>query len=105
MPRMLTHETPTRDHAVAALRPWETTVLDIADCERIEFVVALNNGEAAGVRIETWPPEVRAFVDQHVSRWFDENKETLIIRAMTVAAPKHGGVQSCVVILHHFPRE
>lgn len=90
---------------MAALRPWETGVLNIADCERTEFAVALNNGETAGTRVESWPPEVRAFMDQHVSRWVDENNETRIVRAMTLAAPKHAGVQSCVVILHHFPRE
>jgi hypothetical protein len=49
-----------RDPAVAALRSWETGVLDIADCERTEFVVALKDGETAGTRIETWPAEVRA---------------------------------------------
>jgi hypothetical protein len=95
----------TREAAVASLRPWETTVLDIADCERTEFAVALNNGEAAGIRVETWPPEVRAFMDQHVGRWVEENKETRIVRAVTIAAPKHDGVQSCLMILHHSPRE
>jgi hypothetical protein len=24
---------------------------------------------------------------------------------VTVAAPRYDGIQSCVVILHHFPRE
>ena len=99
------NEMPAREPAMAPLRPWETRVLDIADCERTEFVVALNNGEAAGTRIETWPLEVRAFMDQHVNRWVEENKETRMVEAMTVAAPKHDGIQSCVVILHHFPRE
>jgi len=44
-------------------------------------------------------------MDQHVNRWVEENKETRMVEAMTVAAPKHDGIQSCVVILHHFPRE
>jgi len=90
---------------VTALQPWETGVLDIANCQRTEFVVALNDGEAAGTRAETWPPEVRAFMDQHMSRWVEENKETRNVRAMTVAAPKYHGIQSCVVILHHSPKE
>ncbi|MGO9047192.1 MAG: hypothetical protein ACLQFW_09925 [Xanthobacteraceae bacterium] len=98
------NETPTREPAAAALHPWETGVLDIANCERTEFVVALNDGEAAGTRVETWPPEVRAFMDQHVRRWVEENKETRNVRAMTVAAPKYDGTQSCVLILHHSPK-
>ncbi|MGO9397179.1 MAG: hypothetical protein ACLP19_04940 [Xanthobacteraceae bacterium] len=40
-------ETVPRDPAVAALHPWETGVLDIASCERVEFVVALQEGETA----------------------------------------------------------
>ena len=40
-----------------------------------EFVVALNEGGGAGTRVETWPPEVRIFIDQHVSRWVEDNKE------------------------------
>jgi hypothetical protein len=79
-------------------------VLDIANCQRTEFVVALNEGETAGTRIETWPAQVRAFMHQHVNRWVEENKETRAVRAMTVAAPKYDGVQSCVVILHHCPK-
>jgi hypothetical protein len=61
-------ETLSREPAVAALRPWETGVLDIANCQRTEFVVALKDGETAGMRIETWPAEVRAFTEQHVNR-------------------------------------
>ncbi len=93
-----------REPAVAALHPWETGILDIANCQRTEFVVALNDGQAAGTRTETWPPEVRAFMDQHVNRWVEENKETCNVRAMTVAAPKYNGTQSCVLILHHSPK-
>jgi hypothetical protein len=63
--------------------------------------VALKNGETAGTRIETWPPEVQTFIDQHVNRWVEENKHTHNVRAMTVAAPKYEGIQSCIVILHH----
>ena len=33
------NDTPTRDLAVAALHRWETGVLDIANCDRTEFVV------------------------------------------------------------------
>lgn len=79
-------------------------MLDIANCERAEFVMALNEGETAGTRIETWPARVRALMDQHVSRWIEENKETRTMRAMTVAAPRHHGVQACVLILHHTGR-
>ena len=93
-----------RDLAVAALRPWVTGVLDIADCERTEFFVALKDGETAGTRVETWPPEMRTFMEQHVSRWVEENKDKHTVRAMTVAAPKYEGIQSCVVILHHTPK-
>jgi hypothetical protein len=94
-------ETLTREPAIAELPPWETGVLDIAKCDGTEFAVALNECETAGTRIETWPSEVRALIDHHVSRWIEENKETRTIRTMTVAAPKHQGVQSCVLILHH----
>ena len=87
--------------AVAELHPWETGVLDIANCERTEFVVALKDGEAAGTRVETWPPNVRTLMDRHVSRWVEENKQTRTVRAITVAAPKCRGTQSCVLILHH----
>jgi hypothetical protein len=97
-------ETPIRARAATALRPWETGVLDIADCERTEFVIALKDGETAGTRIETWPPEVRAFIDQHIARWVEENEDRHTVRAMTVAAPKYEAIQSCVVILHHSPR-
>ena len=62
---------------------------------------ALKEGEAAGTRIDSWPAEVRALMDQHVRRWVEENKEARTVRAMTVAAPKHHSIQSCVLILHH----
>jgi hypothetical protein len=79
-------------------------VLNIANCQRTEFVVGLNDGETAGTRMETWPAEVQAFMDQHVNRWVEENKQTRIVRAITVAAPKYDGIQSCVLILHHSPK-
>jgi hypothetical protein len=44
-------------------------------------------------------------MDQHLSRWIEENEKTRTVHAMTVAAPRHHGLQSCVVILHHFPRK
>jgi hypothetical protein len=84
--------------------PWETETLDIADCGRAEFVIALNEGESAGTRVETWPSQVRALIDQHANSWVKENKDRLTVRAMTVAAPKYDGIQSCVVILHHSPK-
>ena len=31
-------------------------------------------GETAGTRIETWPPEVLAFMDQHVVGWIEDDK-------------------------------
>ena len=98
-------ETVPRERPVAALHPWETGVLDIADCQRTEFVVALKDGETAGTRVETWPPEVRALMDQHVNRWVEENSETRTVHAITVAAPIYDGIQSCVAILHHTPRK
>jgi hypothetical protein len=104
-PQAVSSETPPSEPAVRRLHAWETGVLDIAGCDRTEFVVALNHGDATGVRVETWPPEVRAFMDQHLSRWIEENEKTRTVHAMTVAAPRHHGLQSCVVILHHFPRK
>ena len=89
---------------MAALHSWQTGVLDISNSERTEFVVASKDGETAGTRMETWPAEVRAFMDQHVNRWVEENKQTRTVRAMTVAAPKYDDVQSCVLILHHNPK-
>jgi len=89
---------------VALLRPWETGVLDLANCQRTEFVVALNDDETAGTRVETWPPEIRAFMDQHVNRWTDENKDTRTVHAITVAAPKYDGIQYCVMILRLNPK-
>jgi hypothetical protein len=32
--------------------------------DEAEFVVALKDGQAAGARVETWPPEVQAFMDR-----------------------------------------
>jgi hypothetical protein len=90
-----------REPAVAALHSWETGVLDLVNCERVEFVVALRDEETAGTGIETWPPEVQALIDQHVTHWVAENKQTRTVRAMTVAARKHQGLQYCVLILHH----
>jgi hypothetical protein len=90
---------------VAALRPWEAGILDIANCERAEFVVGLNDGEAAGTRVENWPSEVRALIEQDVNRWIKENTETRTVRAMTTAAPKHDGFQSCVLILHYSSKQ
>jgi hypothetical protein len=98
------NEMRPREPAASALHSWETSVLDIANCQRTEFVVALKDGETAGTRMETWPAEVRTFMEQHVSRWVEENKQTRIVRAITVAAPKYDGIQSCVVILHHSPK-
>jgi hypothetical protein len=99
------NETLTREPAEAALHPWETGVLNIANCQRTEFVVALMEGETAGTSVETWPPELRALMDHHVGRWVEENKETRTVRAVTAAAPKYDGVQSCVLILHHSHKE
>jgi hypothetical protein len=90
--------------AVVELQPWETGVLDIANCERTEFVMALKEHEVAGTRVETWPPDVRMLMDAHVSRWVEENKDLRAVRAMTLAAPKHQGIQFCTVILHHSPK-
>ena len=103
-PQAKANERLPRKIVTGQLNPWETGVLDIADSQRTEFVVALNEGEAAGTRVETWPPEVRALIDDHVSRWVEEHKQTCIVRAVTVAAPKYEGIQSCVVILHHRPK-
>jgi hypothetical protein len=97
-------ETLPQPPVLATMHPWETGVLNIADCERTEFVVALNEGESAGTRVEMWPAEVRAFIDQHVGRWVEDNKEKHAVHAMTVAAPRYDGIQSCVVILHHSPK-
>jgi predicted nucleic acid-binding Zn ribbon protein len=98
------NKTLLREPAVAVLHSWQTGVLDIANSERTEFVVALKDGETAGTRMETWPAEVRAFIDQHVNRWVEENRQTRSVRAITVAAPKYGGTQSCVLILHCSPK-
>jgi hypothetical protein len=98
------NETLRREPTVAALHPWETGVLDIANLQRTEFVVALNDGETAGTGIETWLAEILAFMSQRVTRWVEEHKDTRIVRAMTIAAPKHNGVRSCVLILHHSPK-
>ena len=46
--------------------------------DEAEFVVALKDGQAAGARVETWPLEVQAFMDQHVARWLDEAKENAV---------------------------
>ncbi len=89
---------------MAALHPWETAVLDIANCERTEFVVALKEGETAGTRLETWPAEVQALMHQQ-ARWIEENRATRTVHAITVAAPKYHGIQSCVLIVHHSPKE
>jgi hypothetical protein len=91
--------------ATPQARPCKTLPSKAAVGLLTEFVLALRRGETAGTRIETWPPEVRAFVEGHVSCWVEENKNTRVVRAMAIAAPKHGGVQSCVVILHHCTRE
>jgi hypothetical protein len=98
-------ETQPSDPGVRQLHAWETGVLDIADCDRVEFVLALKEGETASTGVETWPMEVRALVDRHVSRWVDQNKETYTVQAMTVAVPKYDGVRSVAVILHHCPRK
>jgi hypothetical protein len=95
------NKTLPREPSVAKLSPWETGTVDIAACDRTEFVLALKDGETAGTRIETWPPEVRALIDQHIARWVEENKDRLIVRAITMAGPKSDGIQYCVVILHH----
>ena len=100
-PHSATSETLTRSPAVAALHPWQSGVLDIADCQRTEFVVALKDGETASTQVETWPAEVRTFMDQHVGRWVDENKDARNVHAITVAAPNYDNIQSCVTILHH----
>ena len=55
--------------------------------DEAEFVIALKDGQAAGARVETWPPEVQAFMDQHVARWLDEAKDSRTAHAITVAAP------------------
>ena len=89
---------------MAELQPLETGVLDIADCDRVEFVLALKEGEIASTGIETWLAEILAFMSQRITRWVEEHKDTRIVSAMTIAAPKHNGVRSCVLILHHGPK-
>jgi hypothetical protein len=84
-----------------ARHPWETGVLDLIDFERVQFALALKNGETAGADIETWPAEVRAPIEQLLRRWIQDNKGYRTVLAITVAAPKHRGIQSCIVILHH----
>ena len=60
----------------------------------------VTDGEAAGTRLETWPPEVRALMDQHVAGWIEDSKGERSVYAVTVAAPRHRSIQSCVTILH-----
>jgi hypothetical protein len=86
-------QTLLREPTVAALSPWETRVLNIAGCDRTEFVLALKEGETAGTRSETWPPEVQALMEMSVNRWVKGNEQKHAIRAVTVAAPKYGGTQ------------
>lgn len=98
------NKTPPREPAVPTPHPWETGVLDIVDCERVEFMLALKECETAGTGTETWPAEVRARIEQGVNRWIEENNKTRTVCAVTLAAPKRSGVQYCVLILHHVLR-
>ena len=97
------NETLCGQPRVAALHHWETGELDVAGCDRTEFVLALAEGEAAGSRFATWPLEIQALMDVHVSRWVEENKMRTVC-AITVAAPTYSGIQCCVLILHHKPK-
>jgi hypothetical protein len=60
-PQARSCETLPSKPALGLLPSLKSCVLDIACCDRTEFVLALRGGETAGTRIETWPPEVRAF--------------------------------------------
>jgi hypothetical protein len=98
------NETCQREPAAAALHPWEASVIDIANCQRTEFVMALRPRETAAAWIATWPAEVQASMHQHLNSWMKENKDTRVVHAMTMAAVKHDNVQACVLMLHHTPR-
>ena len=80
--------------AVAALHPWQTGTLAIADCTSTDF------DSSSAARTKTKPlargwklspqPEVQALMDRHsLSHWVERNNETRTVRAMTVAAPKY----------------
>ena len=100
------HETPTRDAAVAALHPWETGVLDIANCDRTEFVVGLEGRRSrrhadrklAGLRFER-------LMDQHVRPLGRGKQRRRALCALRLWPRRNiDGIQSCVLILHHSRR-
>ena len=54
-PHLLSHsphrtKSASAEPAASALHSWETGFLDIANCQRTEFVVALKDGETAGTQ-------------------------------------------------------
>ena len=80
-------------------RPWDMTVLDIAECDRLEIVLPLKPGELAGIRPETWPEEVRALAFRGATDWVDGHRERAV-RAISYGVAD--GV--CVLVLHHAPK-
>jgi hypothetical protein len=63
---------PPQDEALPREHPGKTPVLDIANYERTDFVVA-------DTRVETWPPKVR------VSRWVEEVRSRVEAAAAILA--------------------
>lgn len=84
-----------RDHAA-----WSSGILDLARCSRLEILITLYENETAGIRPEKWPQAVQLLIEKHIAAWAEKNAAQAI-RAVTFAAPKYQGQQSCVVILHH----
>lgn len=76
-------------------RTFDVSSIDLGD-NRVEFVVQLYEHEAAGMRIETWPPVVQNLFEKHVAAWRAQHA------AVTLRAITHGVVdRSCVLILHY----
>ncbi len=97
-----TNCTLPRAPQAAEHHPWDSTQLDIKDCDRTEIVVPLYEHEKAGTRPDSWPAEVQRLIFKYAESWVDD-KKTRSVKAVTYGLQKDARDNRlcCVMIIHH----
>ncbi len=70
--------------------------IDVGDCDRVEFCVALHEHERAGHRVESWPAAVKVQIERAMATWAERNGGRRIVLVSSGIAER-----MCVLIVHH----
>lgn len=85
----------TRDLAAAEPELLHSA-LALSGCDRFEIVIGRYEHESAGLRFDSWHPEIRRRLEQELAAWQSRNADRAL-RAITTSAT----VTACVMVVHH----